>query len=139
MADKQRHTAEKDAGLNLDLDFIDYPTGWAIQRRGLDRHWDQCSAAQTGGAMLCDCTSLIYSWAELKWKHERDKAFREAAERALHELDDLDEQSAAGLYMAVRHGGDTDKGDDWNEAFRVSRLSPHRTDTSVIPPGKDRR
>lgn len=65
---------EKDAGLNLDLDYIDFPTGWAIQRRGLEHSDPRCSAALTGGVMLCDCKSLIYAWAELKWQHERAKA-----------------------------------------------------------------
>lgn len=62
------------AGLNLDLPYIDYPTGWAIQKGyDLDHH-DQCSAKQTDGAFLCDCNGLIYKWADLKWKHERSKA-----------------------------------------------------------------
>lgn len=72
------HTAEKDVGLNLDLDFIDYPTGWAIQRAHDDLpHWLACSAKQTNGGMLCDCTALVYKWSELKWKHERAKAAAE--------------------------------------------------------------
>lgn len=71
-------SAESDAGLHLDLPYIDYPTGWAIQRGyDLDHH-DACSAKQTSGAMLCDCNGLIYKWADLKWKHERSKALRDA-------------------------------------------------------------
>jgi hypothetical protein len=63
--------------VNLDLPYIDYPTGWAIQRAGDIDHHEACSAQQTGGAMLCDCNGLIYKWADLKWKHERAKSAAE--------------------------------------------------------------
>ena len=56
--------------MNLDLDFIDYPTGWAIQKAGLEHTDQQCSAAQTSGAMLCDCDALPLKWAELKTAHD---------------------------------------------------------------------
>ncbi len=58
-------------GGNLDLDFIDYPTGWAIQKAGVLKHTDpRCSAVQTGGAMLCDCNALPLEWARLKTAHD---------------------------------------------------------------------
>lgn len=67
------HSADYDPPLeggNLDLDFIDYPTGWAIQKRGLAHVDDRCSAVQTGGAMLCDCDALPTEWARLKTTHD---------------------------------------------------------------------
>lgn len=55
--------------MNLDLDFIDYPTGWAIQAMGLEHTDSRCSAAQTA-AFLCDCDALPLKWAELKTAHD---------------------------------------------------------------------
>lgn len=55
---------------NLDLDHIDFPTAWAIQRVGLDHTDQKCSAVQTNGAMLCDCKALPIRWAELKAAHD---------------------------------------------------------------------
>lgn len=57
-------------GMNLDLDFIDYPTGWTIQKAGLEHADQRCSAVQTGGALLCDCDALPLKWAELKTAHD---------------------------------------------------------------------
>lgn len=56
--------------MNLDLDYIDYPTAWAIQKDGLNHTDDLCSAVQTNGAMLCDCDALPLRWAELKTAHD---------------------------------------------------------------------
>jgi hypothetical protein len=44
-------------------DFIDFPTGWRIQDEGLTHTDARCSAVQTGGAMLCDCSALPLEWA----------------------------------------------------------------------------
>lgn len=44
--------------------FIDFPTGWAIQKAGLAHTDPKCSAEQTGGAMLCDCDALYPRWQE---------------------------------------------------------------------------
>lgn len=98
-------SAEKDAGLNLDLPYIDYPTGWAIQRAGDIDHRAACSALQTGGAMLCDCEGLIYEWADLKWKHERAKAVAEVGERVRELADTL---LAVGCH-ARHQQGETDE------------------------------
>lgn len=46
-------------------DFIDYPTGWALQRAGVS-HLETCSAELTDGAMLCDCRAIYARWRE--WK-----------------------------------------------------------------------
>lgn len=56
--------------MNLDLDFIDYLTAWAIQEAGLHHTDQRCSAVQTGGGMLCDCAALPTRWAELKTAHD---------------------------------------------------------------------
>lgn len=42
------------------VDFIDYPTGWRIQREGLTGHDDRCSALH--GPFLCDCAALPLEW-----------------------------------------------------------------------------
>jgi hypothetical protein len=43
-------------------DFIDFPTGWAIQKAGLITHTDnRCSAVQSP-AFLCDCEGLPEAW-----------------------------------------------------------------------------
>jgi hypothetical protein len=52
----------------------------------------------------------------------RDQALKAAAERALHDEDEMDENDAAGLYMTIRWGGDTDRPEDWREAYRIARL-----------------
>lgn len=53
---------------NLDLDFIDFPSGWAIQRMGLTHTHEDCSALN--GPFLCDCNALPLRWAELKTAHD---------------------------------------------------------------------
>lgn len=49
----------------LERDFIDYPTGWAIQAAGLTHTDARCSAVQTL-AFLCDCGAVQVRWAELR-------------------------------------------------------------------------
>jgi hypothetical protein len=56
--------------LILDLDFIDYPTGWSICREYKLKHWEQCSYEVTSGALLCDCDAMPLKWAELKQAHD---------------------------------------------------------------------
>lgn len=48
------------------MDFIDYPTGWALQRANEVAHDERCSATQTSGAMLCDCEALLPMW--VRWR-----------------------------------------------------------------------
>ena len=127
------HSAEKDAGLNLDLDFIDYPTGWAIQRMGLEHSDPRCSAEQTGGAMLCDCKALVYKWAELKWQHERvggaereRKSVLREVERALRSIV-VTEDSMASDEDEIRYSG------QWEVAEQLREwLSDQYPDTNEI-------
>lgn len=52
--------------MNLDLDFIDFPTGFAIQKNfDLDHH-PACSQP----VFLCDCDAMPRKWAELKSAHD---------------------------------------------------------------------
>lgn len=51
-----------DHGGPVRSDFIDFPTGWRIQCEGLTHVDQRCSAAQTDGAMLCDCAALRTEW-----------------------------------------------------------------------------
>lgn len=46
-------------------DFCDFPTGWAIQRAGVEHTDPRCSAAQIG-AFLCDCGAVLARWRELR-------------------------------------------------------------------------
>lgn len=48
------------------LDMLDFPTGWAIQRRGLEHLHPKCSAVQTDGAFLCDCGAIEAAWHLLR-------------------------------------------------------------------------
>ncbi len=58
--------------MNLDLDFLDYPTGWAIQRGYQLDHDPRCSSVEGsnggmgGPAFLCDCGAIEIKWRELK-------------------------------------------------------------------------
>lgn len=56
--------------MNLDLDYIDYPTAWEIVKTYKLKHDEQCSFAQTGGALLCDCDAMPLKWAVLKERHD---------------------------------------------------------------------
>lgn len=47
-------------------DFIDFPTGWHIQRQGVIHVDHRCSAVQAWGAFLCDCGAI-----ETEWKRRR--------------------------------------------------------------------
>lgn len=49
----------------IERDFIDYPTGWAIQAAGLTHTSSQCSAVQCL-AFLCDCGAIDTRAAELR-------------------------------------------------------------------------
>ncbi len=56
------------------LDFIDYPTGWALQGQlGTDSppHDPRCSAHTEHGAFLCDCRAIIDHWISLGGDSER--------------------------------------------------------------------
>jgi hypothetical protein len=44
-------------------DFIDLPTGWRLQREGVQHTDDRCSAVQTNGGMLCDCGAIETEWS----------------------------------------------------------------------------
>lgn len=56
----------KDGAKAVRTDFIDYPTGWELQRIigvTVPPHLtDRCSAVQTHGAMLCDCGAIAMEW-----------------------------------------------------------------------------
>lgn len=56
--------------MNLDLDFIDYPTAWYIVKTFYLKHDMVCSFQQTNGALLCDCDAMPLKWAELKTAHD---------------------------------------------------------------------
>lgn len=46
-------------------DFLDYPTGFAIQQQLGFRHRSvKCSAYSTNGAFLCDCGAIILDWQQ---------------------------------------------------------------------------
>lgn len=55
--------------MNLDLDFIDYPTAWEIVKTYELKHHPDCSWEQTG-CLLCDCNAMPLKWAELKEAHD---------------------------------------------------------------------
>ena len=42
-------------------DFIDFPTAWELQRRGLEHTDQRCSAVQDSG-FLCDCGAIETAW-----------------------------------------------------------------------------
>jgi hypothetical protein len=48
------------------LDFIDFPTGWHVQRQGVIHTDRRCSAVQAWGGFLCDCGAI-----EAEWKRRR--------------------------------------------------------------------
>lgn len=52
--------------MNLDQDFLDFPTAWAIQRQGVEHTDQRCSAVQTDGVMLCDCGAVEAEWKRLR-------------------------------------------------------------------------
>jgi len=57
---------DPDAGQPFRADFIDYPTGWRIQKHyGIEHGTPKCSAVQSDGAFLCDCGGVAIRWAEL--------------------------------------------------------------------------
>jgi hypothetical protein len=50
-------------GPNLDLDYLDFPTAWALTREGLLHTDRRCSYVQTWGGLLCDCGAVEREWA----------------------------------------------------------------------------
>ncbi len=53
------------------LDMLDYPTGWAIQRRGGLEHHPRCSCVPgwdpiSGPSFLCDCGAIVKEWERLR-------------------------------------------------------------------------
>lgn len=46
--------------------MLDYPTAWEIQARGVTHTDQRCSAAQSGGAFLCDCGAVEAEWGRLR-------------------------------------------------------------------------
>lgn len=54
---------------NWRQEFCDFPTGWWIQDRGLTHTDDRCSAAQSGGAFLCDCGAVTAEWERRRAAH----------------------------------------------------------------------
>lgn len=55
--------------VNLELDFLDFPSAWAIQRAGIDHKSPDCSAVQTRGALLCDCGAVSDEWRRRRSEH----------------------------------------------------------------------
>lgn len=68
--------------MNLDLDYIDYPTAWNIVHNYKLKHDKMCSWKQTG-CLLCDCDAMPLKWAELKERHDGSDGFS-LAERYLN-------------------------------------------------------
>jgi hypothetical protein len=63
---------------------LDYPTAWAMQKAGLIHTDEQCSAAQTNGAFLCDCDAIWLRWRELE-KPKTPQGVRDAIARESEE------------------------------------------------------
>lgn len=61
----------------------------------------------------CALPPLVESWLA--------EATREAAERAVEWMVELNEDDAAGLYVTVRYDGDPGGPDAWTEAYRAAR------------------
>lgn len=57
---------------NWRLEFLDFPTAWWIQGRGLTHVDPRCSAAQTEGALLCDCGAVTAEWERRRTAHYVD-------------------------------------------------------------------
>lgn len=76
-------------------DFIDYPTGWEIQREvGTQlEHDPRCSSVPqadvplAGPAFLCDCAAVPVEWARraIELEPEREAEIRETLQRYLPE------------------------------------------------------
>ncbi len=50
-------------------DMLDFPTAWAIQRRGGLEHHSRCSCVPgwdpiSGPGFLCDCGAIVKEWKE---------------------------------------------------------------------------
>lgn len=70
--------------MTMRTDFIDYPTGWEIQREVGDKleHHPRCSAL---AGMLCDCAAMPVEWARraIELEPEREADIRQALQRYL--------------------------------------------------------
>jgi len=65
--------------------------------------------------------------------NEREMGRREAARRLLDHDDEINVDTAAGYWMEMVHGGDTDVGADWREAFAEARKCGRRPEGDVSP------
>lgn len=76
-------------------DFIDFPTGWEIQREVGDKleHDPRCSSVPQDGvplagpAFLCDCAAMPTEWARraIELEPEREAEIKVALQRYLPE------------------------------------------------------
>ena len=73
-------------------DFIDYPTGWRIQKEtpGLEHHPDCSSVEGSNGGMggpafLCDCAAMPVEWARraIEMEPEREAEIMATLQRYL--------------------------------------------------------
>lgn len=53
------------------MNYLDFPTAWAIQRAGGFAHHERCSSVPsedpiTGPAFLCDCGAVTREWRRLR-------------------------------------------------------------------------
>ena len=66
--------------IKLEFDFLDFPTAWAIQKRGGLTHHPKCSSVPgwhpfSGPGFLCDCNAVVREWERLM--DEAGKPIRE--------------------------------------------------------------
>jgi hypothetical protein len=59
------------AATDIRLDMLDYPSAWAIQRRGGLEHHPRCSSVPgwdpiSGPHFLCDCGAVVKEWESLR-------------------------------------------------------------------------
>jgi hypothetical protein len=55
---------------SIRFDMLDYPTAWAVQRRGGLKHHPRCSCVAgwdpiSGPSFLCDCGAVIEEWKRM--------------------------------------------------------------------------
>lgn len=84
-----------DSTVQFRTDFIDYPTGWLIQKEVGHKleHDPACSSVpgHTGGmsgpAFLCDCAAMPVEWARraIEMEPEREAEIRQTLQRYLPE------------------------------------------------------
>lgn len=85
----------------LKRNFVDFPTGWAIQAAGLTHTSPHCSAVLTL-ALLCDCGAIDARWTELRTEAVLDRRTKLLAHPAW--------QQAQAPGMCERCGEAFDKG-----------------------------